>query len=228
MAINSNQQSKKNKINEVYRNKISQCINIAELRLVIDWIYNDSRGHISVGTASSRWLHFLQYYVVCPAFHNLLVKLMEPNMKTSGNPYSYVPFNMNDNEKQFMNYVHSGGLFCTRDKRHAGQSIITSIESSPPPTDFDFLPCYTTEYLQGLFSRNTKRVEGKTKAKNINNLRIYLDENAKLVQEKFKIYTWPDDPDKNPERSPVRTARPHKNSQNIFFVFKIVNKNNNE
>ena len=72
-------------------------------------------------------------------------------------------------------YVHSGGLCCTRDKRHAGQSIIVSIESSPPPTGFDFLSCYTTVYLQELFSRNEKRVKGKTKHKNINNLRKYLE-----------------------------------------------------
>ena len=101
-----------------------------------------------------------------------------------------------DNEKELIKYVHSGGLFCTRDKRHSSESIIVLIESSPPPTDFDFLSCYTTEYLQELFSRNKKRVKGKTNHKNINNLCKYLDENVTLVQEKFKIYTWPEDPEK--------------------------------
>ena len=90
---------------------------------------------------------------------------------------------------------------------------------------------YNTVYLQELFGRNEKRVKGKTKHKNINNLCKYLtnlDENVTLVQQKFKIYTWPEDPEKKPERSQVRTTRPHKNFHNTFSIFKIVNKINNE
>ena len=81
---------------------------------------------------------------------------------------------------------------------------------------------YNTVYLQELFGRNEKRVKGKTKHKNINNLCKYLtnlDENVTLVQEKFKIYTWPEDPDKDPEQSQVRTKHPHKNSHNTFSIF---------
>ena len=57
---------------------------------------------------------------------------------------------MNDNEKEFNEVCSQWWTILivpvnsTRDKRHAGQSIIASIiESSPPPTDFDFLLCYT-------------------------------------------------------------------------------------
>ena len=67
--------------------------------------------------------------------------------------------------------------------------------------------------------------KGKTKHQNINNLRKYLDENATLVQENYKIYTWPDNANKVQEKSQRRTPRPHKVSTNIFSVFKIVDKN---
>ena len=53
----------------------------------------------------------------------------------------------------------------------------------------------------------------------------YLQTNKKLVQENYKIYTWPDDDNKVQEQSQRRTPRPHTVSTNIFSVFKIVDKN---
>ena len=53
----------------------------------------------------------------------------------------------------------------------------------------------------------------------------YLQTNKKLVQENYKIYTWPEDANKVWGKLQRFTPCPHKVSSNIFSVFKIVDKN---
>jgi hypothetical protein len=145
-------------------------------------------------------------------------------MKNVGNREGYVPFDMDENEKKLMSFVTSKQLFCTRDKIHDKENLIVSIESSPAPDGVAFLDCYGTTTLFDHFS-SKKRAKGNTNHQNINNLRNYLQTNKKLVQENYKIYTWPDDDNKVQEQSQRRTPRPHTVSTNIFSVFKIVDKN---
>ena len=52
-----------------------------------------------------------------------------------------------------------------------------------------------------------------------------MQTNKELVQENYKIYTWPDDANKVEEKSQRRTPRPHTVATNTFSVFKIVDKN---
>ena len=41
--------------------------------------------------------------------------MMKPNKKSMGSSYSYVDFDMDENEQKLMAFVTSGKLFCTRD-----------------------------------------------------------------------------------------------------------------
>ena len=140
-------QSNGKKINErYYRNKISQCNNDLELQTVINWIYiySDSRDDLLDGSASSQWLQLIQDYVTCPTFRNKLVEMTKPNKKSVGSSYSYVHFDVDNNEQKLMACVTSEKLFCTRDKIHTETNTIVSIESSPPPEGVYFLDCYAT------------------------------------------------------------------------------------
>ena len=150
-------------------------------------------------------------------------------MKNVGNQEGYVPFDMDENEKKLMSFVTSKQLFCTRDKIHDKENLIVSIEeSSPAPDGVAFLDCYaTTTLLNSVVDHfsSKKRAKRKTNRQNINNLRNYLQTNKKLVQENYKIYTWPEDANKVWEKLQRFTPGPHKVSTNIFSVFKIVDKN---
>ena len=149
--------------------------------------------------------------------------MMKPNKKSMGSSYSYVDFDMDENEQKLMAFVTSGKLFCTCDKKHTETNAIVSIESSPPLEGVYFLDCYATTTLQDHFSRN-KRAKGNINRQNSNDLRNYLQTNKELVQENYKIYTWPNDAGKVQEQSQRRTARPYKVATNTFSVFKIVDK----
>ena len=100
--------------------------------------------------------------------------MTKPNKKSVGSSYSYVDFDVDNNEQKLMACVTSEKLFCTRDKIHTETNTIVSIESSPPPEGVYFLGCYTTTMLRDHFSCN-KRAKGNTNNhQNINNLRNYL------------------------------------------------------
>ena len=146
-------------------------------------------------------------------------------IKNVGNREGYVPFDMDENERKLMAFVTSKQLFCTRDKIHDKENRIVSIESSPAPDGVAFLDCYGTTTLFDHFSSKKRAKEKKIIKTSTTYVINYLQTNKKLVQENYKIYTWPEDANKVWGKLQRFTPRPHKVSSNIFSVFKIVDKN---